>query len=105
MINYRLSFLVPTRSGAKHQDGAPEAANLGWGFAELVDLPERTIMRLEAFAFFELSSADARQHAASMARATAAGRWLRAEGLSAGEVRQYRDGFEHADAETALSPG
>lgn len=49
----------PTRSWAKHQDGAPEAANLGWGFAELVDLPERTIMRLEACAFFGLSSADA----------------------------------------------
>jgi hypothetical protein len=43
----------------KHQDGAPEAANLSWGFAELVHLPERTIMRLEAYALFGLSSADA----------------------------------------------
>ncbi len=95
------------RKKGKRQDGAPEAASLGWAFAELVDLPERTIMRLKARAFFELSSADARQDAASMAQ-TIADSWqmaLRTEGLSAGDVRQYCDGFEHADAKKALSPG
>lgn len=64
-------------------------------------------MRLEACAFFELSSVDARQPAASMARMIADS-WqmaLRTERLSAGEARQYRDAFEHADAEKALSPG
>jgi len=58
---------------------------------------------LEACVFFELSSTDARQQAASMAR-TIAGTWLdalRREGVTPEDIRNYRDAFEHVEAERA----
>jgi len=58
---------------------------------------------LEACVFFELSSADARQQAAFMAR-TIADTWLdalRREGVTPEDLRNYGDAFEHVEAERA----
>ena len=54
--------------------------------------------------FFELKSAEARQHANQMAT-TIAKNWkqaLRNEGATPDDVKNYADAFEHPDAEKAL---
>ena len=62
---------------------------------------------LEACEFFDLTSADAEQHALHMANKIA-NNWksaLRDAGASSDEIRSYADAFEHAEAEAAQKLG